>query len=575
MAISDSSYSASFSIPTPKGVYQADGDSNIAINYAYDARNIRTEENLLASAYGTRRAFPSLSARVETLERFYRRQHDGNPRADQFYMPEVWIAAAGGHVYAYLRKRSQGFTIGPEPVIPETPDSAGKPPAAWQVCPVVDKAGSTTNITFKSNKWACVTFEAVHYKDGKYTTDVLIMSNDQDGMYVLWGDTLQMEHCTVWTDGEHTDSEVPGVAGDDHDQLGNEHREVKFSTLCRYNERIWGTGDPNYPDRLFYSKPYDPLDWSDLGLQDTPELGGGNIDQPTWDGDKFIALVPYGNYMLACKTRTVFEIRGTDPSTFTFNTAFGSDAPLEARTICADGTYLYFLTRAGLGVYDGTSTRMLARDALCKTLAHIDYDRIGLATACIRNHVYTLALRTMTQTDLEWTPEEGEPWELYVRRLCNNVIVEYDTLRRTFMLRDGLNVVDFYAIDGTIYCTLFDAPYEIMVYNAEGENNYSHEPIHSHWETAWLDLGKTFRKKDFVVRFTAESQYEDCPITVILQTDRREKSRIVLLHKDRRDYRIPIQMTGRRVKLIIRANRMQSWWAIHGGVQIDYTYDEE
>lgn len=72
MSISDSDYEGKFTIPTPKGIYQAAGDTNINADYAYWAQNIRTERGLLASAYGTSRAFPSLGAQIKTLTRFYR-----------------------------------------------------------------------------------------------------------------------------------------------------------------------------------------------------------------------------------------------------------------------------------------------------------------------------------------------------------------------------------------------------------------------------------------------------------------------------------------------------------------------
>ena len=48
MAIKDSSYEGIFTIPTPKGVYQAAGDTNVNLAYAYRAENVRTERGLLA-----------------------------------------------------------------------------------------------------------------------------------------------------------------------------------------------------------------------------------------------------------------------------------------------------------------------------------------------------------------------------------------------------------------------------------------------------------------------------------------------------------------------------------------------
>ena len=63
-------------------------------------------------------------------------------------------------------------------------------------------------------------------------------------------------------------------------------------------------------------------------MPETPEIGGGVINQPTWDGDRFISLEPFGGYLLAVKERTIFEIRGTDPSSFTITEAYGTDGPV-------------------------------------------------------------------------------------------------------------------------------------------------------------------------------------------------------------------------------------------------------
>ena len=83
-------YSGSFQIPSPKGVYQAEGDTNVNAEYAYRAENMRTERGLLASAYGTSRAFPSVGVPVETLTRFHRRTRPDDP--------EVFVACGGGSI---------------------------------------------------------------------------------------------------------------------------------------------------------------------------------------------------------------------------------------------------------------------------------------------------------------------------------------------------------------------------------------------------------------------------------------------------------------------------------------------
>lgn len=494
MGISDSDYQGAFTIPTPKGVYQAAGESNVGTDYAYNAVNMRTERGLLATSHGISRAFPSVALPISTLERFYRRNKPNDP--------EVFVAAAGGAIYTY--------TTGMD---------------AW-----VKQAEG-----FKSDVWSSVTYEAA--VDGE-TVDILIMSNAQDGMIVVYGSDLHVETKTL--------------------TIGTEYAEVKFAVLGRHAERIWGTGDTQNPDSIFYSRPYDPFNWS--GDIETPALGGGVIQQPTWDGEAFIALAPFGGYLLAIKPSTCFEIRGTDPSSFTITEAYGTDGPVNARTVAVDRLNMLYLSQGGLGRYDGSSLSLLSRNALYETMRMRATEIADKATACVCDHVYYLALGVHDDEQTVLTE--------------NNAVIEYDTERGTFMLRKGIRVRDFFALGGKVYYTQADPNLEVLRYNDPDAHGVLGLPVESLWETAWLDLGKAYVKRDFVLRFTAEADEDDVPVEVSIITERREKLRTVILAKERRDYRVKVQNAGKRVKLRIRSNRAAGW-RIFGGVQVEYTYDQE
>ncbi len=491
MAISDSDYAGRFTIPAPKGVYQAAGDTNLSTGYAYRAENIRTERGLLASSYGTSRAFPSLGAPIETLTRFYRRTRPDDA--------DVFVAAASGAIYTY--------TMGAQ---------------GW-----VKRAEG-----FLSNRWSYVTYEAT--EDGA-TVDTLIMSNEKDGMIAVYGSDLRVERKAL--------------------AIGDDYAEVKFAVLCRHAERIWGAGAEGYPDSIFYSRPYDPFTWT--SVPETPELGGGVINQPTWDGDSFIALVQFGGYLLAMKPGTIFEIRGTDPGSFTISEAYGTDGAICAQTIAVDRLQMIYLARGGLGSYDGSTLSLLSRDALYETMRLRMPGLEGKATACVSDHVYYLALGVRGS--------EGDTIGE------NNTVIEYDTERGTFMLRTGLRVKDFFALGGEIYYTDALAPYDVYRYNDPASGSYIGTPIETLWETGWLDLGKEVKKRDFVLRFTADADQNDVPLEVSMITNRREKTRVVLLQRERRDYRVKIQLSGVRVKLRIRARERPAGFRIYGGVQVDYT----
>lgn len=492
MAVSDRSYEGRFTIPAPKGVYQAAGDTNVDIEYAYRAENMRTERGMLGTALGTSRAFPALGAPIETLTRFYRRLRPDDP--------DVYVAGAGGAIYTY--------TAGSE---------------GW----VLRADG------FMSNRWSYVTYEA---EEEGTTVDILIMSNAKDGMIAVFGSDLRVEKKTL--------------------AIGNDYADVKFAVLARHAERIWGTGAEDYPDDVFYSRPYDPFDWTDVA--DTPELGGGVIRQPTWDGDAFVALHPFGGYLMAIKPGTVFEIRGTDPGSYTITEAYGTDGPAQPDSICVDRQRMYYLTDSGIGVYDGSTLELLSRDALHETMS-MRQDG-GRETACLCDHVYYLALAVKENA-------EDEVAE-------NNTVIEYDTERGVFMVRKGIRVKDFFSLNGRIYYTQADSPYEILRYNDPDSGSYMGQPIESLWETPWMDLGKAYRKRDFVLRFTAEAEENDVPVSLTIETERGRKTRTVMMQRGRCDYRVKIQQSGVRVKLRIESGKRAAGWRISGGIDVEYTLDE-
>jgi hypothetical protein len=141
------------------------------------------------------------------------------------------------------------------------------------------------------------------------------------------------------------------------------------------------------------------------------------------------------------------------------------------------------------------------------------------------------------------------------------------------MIRKGLRVKDFYALGGKLYFTQADAPYDVMVYGGDGARGYAGEPMESVWQTPWLDLGKAYMKRDFVLRFTAEADEDSVPLDITVITDRKEKSKTVLLSRNRKDYRVKIQQSGVRIQLRLKSSRAAGW-RIYGGVQVEYTLDE-
>ena len=95
-----------------------------------------------------------------------------------------------------------------------------------------------------------------------------------------------------------------------------------------------------------------------------------------------------------------------------------------------------------------------------------------------------------------------------------------------------------------------------------------------HLQGIALDLGKGYRKQDFLLRFTAEADENGVPLVLSIITDRREKTKTVLLKRRREDYAVKIQNCGVRVKLRMTSGKRTAGWRIYGGIEIEYSVDE-
>ena len=221
---------------------------------------------------------------------------------------------------------------------------------------------------------------------------------------------------------------------------------------------------------------------------------------------------------------------------------------------------MLYLTRGDIGLYDGSTLRLLAKNALHETMRMMDERSMETAAACMCNHVYHLAL--CVKENVGDTIQE------------NNAVIEYDTERGTFMLRTGMRVKTFYSVDGYVLYADAQEPFAVRMYNAEDSPSYGDTIMRCVWETGWLDLGKRYMKRAFDLRFTADADEDDFPLEVTVQTEKREKTKIVMLQSDRRDYRVKIHLKGLRIKLRIESKMRLSGWRIYGGVDVRYTLDE-
>lgn len=376
-----------------------------------------------------------------------------------------------------------------------------------------------TGLSVNDCDW--ITYE-VNYRDGQALpepVDVLLFSNATDGMFCLYGDTLAVAAVTT---------------------------PKKFGVITRYNERIWGAGIEGDPDMLVYSAPFDPFDWDQN--DEIPEDGAGDIMQPTWDGDSFVALRQYGSNLLAIKKNSIWRIYGTNPGEFSMQREYGGGTIVE-NTVAVFDDKAYMLGDNGILRYDGTGAYAFLQDEVRLLMDKVNRSALHKAYAGMRDGTYCVAL-----------PINGSDY-------CNAVL-EYNTRERTIALRTEVDVGSFVKIATRLFYT--SATYPGRIYEMQDKVGNT---LNTKWVSGYQDLGlKSSIKSAFILYAMVESE-APVELRIGIRTEKKLKQKIIYT-KPGKQTRIHLNTQGRFFRLEIETYTAVPF-SISGGIKLDLELDPD
>lgn len=476
-------------IPEFRGLWQYGDSTGADPRYATEVSGALTTQGRLRPMARCAQLAPELPSAVSTLALLYRRWHTEQNRH------EVLIAASDGQLYwAY-------------------PDSAGwtkmNLPQDWPA------------LRYQSDDWSYVTYE-INPSGSSAPVDVLLMSNAKDGMICVRGD----------------DMTVSAVA-----------TPKKFGVIARYAERIWGGAIEDDPDMLAYSAPYDPFDWEQNTA--SPEDGAGEVLQPSWDGDSFMALIPFGGQLLAFKRTRLWRILGTDPGTYVFREQYGEGVAWPD-TAAADGLRILMLGNEGVLRYDGESVSPYQPQYAADVFARVNRMALDKACACMYRGTYYCAL-----------PLDGAQ--------DNSAVLQYDTQENTWLLREDVRVESFLPTEEALYFTSATTPGRLWKWREDCLADGAAQPMR--WVGPWCDAdAQQTVKSGFTVYLTVECA-QQTEVKLSMQTERKTQTKTLVCRPPReggqpRQRRIPFSVRGRRFRLIVESAGEQPW-QLAGGVRIE------
>lgn len=490
--ISMNQYDANIRIPGFLGLYQDGDQTNLDPRYAVEAVNTQTPGGVLQPAARSVALPAPASFAIETLALLHRRWPPAGGERD------ILVGALAGSFWWTTK--------------------AG---AAWNS---VGGAGG-----FASNVWSWASYE-INPEGSANPVDVLLLSNAQDGMVMIRGDTMTAQ------------------------RVGTPKR---FGVISRYSERVWGGAIADDPDMLVYSAPFDPLDWS--ANPALPADGAGDVAQPSWDGDSFTAILQFGAQLLAFKKHRVWRILGTDPGEYVFREQYGGGA-VYARTVEPAGEMVLMLSEDGLLAYDGLSVGPYYQQNARAVWQRMHRDALERACACVYKEKYFCAL-----------PLDGS--------MINNAVLVLDFQEKTWLLHEGVYVADFLPTEDALFFTDAAAPSYIRRWVEDVWLDEGAVALPCRWVGPWLDLGKKhIRYGGWKVYVTVESR-KPVDLRVTIRTEKKGKTKVYramppAAGRGPKMKALQFGGSGRRFRLELESVGNVPWRMI-GGVQVDVELDPD
>ena len=301
-----------------------------------------------------------------------------------------------------------------------------------------------------SNDWT-----AVNYRDE--TRDWIIFTNGVDT-------------ALYWDGVAETAQELEIVQG--------ESEELHFQNITMLNERLWGGVASQYPDRIYWSKTFDPTDW-EFDWESSEYDGGGYLDVATFDGSRIRAIVTAMDELLVFKDKSMHRISGSYPGEFSLTQIYGTDGTLAYRTIVNSGNAIYFLAGEGLVRYSGMTAVPLSANGdkkLREIWPRINQSTIQYSCAAIKDNVIYLAV-----------PLDGS--------IINTHVIEYDTITGNYNIIELPGVDDWIVMRrGQTETLLMVSAGHIYRYDS-GYTFYDNGPINASWTSPSISCGTLSSKK--------------------------------------------------------------------------------
>ena len=290
-----------------------------------------------------------------------------------------------------------------------------------------------------------------------------------------------------------------------------------------------------------------------------PEDGGGDVQQPSWDGSSFTALIPFGDQLIALKQNRVWRILGTNPGEYEMREQYGGGSAYKG-TVASDAERIFMADADGINIYDGMSVTPYRREMTEKIWRTINRSAMDQMAAVFYQQRYYLAFPT------------GES-------KVNNAVLVYNLHDNTILYYSDIYIESFLPTGDTLYATSSSQPGKLYTLSYDSWVCGKARNAAVRWASPWMDFGyKRIQKGGFDLYFVPEVQEEAVELKFSIQTEKKLKTKTYTVNplteeqrakpKEHRGKRLHFGGMGRKFRVIVETEAQTAPWRLIGGLQL-------
>lgn len=356
-------------------------------------------------------------------------------------------------------------------------------------------AWDTIATGFQSDYWDYINY---NYN----STDVIILTNGLDNVKIYDGTTIR----DLKFDSTQPDSET--------------NKSPKGKKITLHSERIWIASDT----ALYASNDFNPEDWTQPTDSLEVNQHGVEVSMYNTTGSKVTGLTVVFDDIIIWLEKGINKIFGSDPTNYT-KIGFSPKGGISDRSIANFEGGTFFIDKLGIFLYDGTNVQPMSQP-LGNLFSTLNDAVIDKATGIVWGDKYILAV------------PEGSSMD-------NNLVIEYDFMRKNFMIKRGFKIASFGEYQGKLLYVGTDN----KIYEYSVTDKFDTQSIEAFWETGYSDLGVPEASKDISdLYFTATGSGN---IKISVTTENGTQSVTQTLVNTEKPYHLIFIHAGRLIKVRI------------------------